>query len=230
MHAPLHNLKPLPHWHWLPEQMAFIGHSAVMQQPLVGMHWVPHALNVALHWMPHLVPSQVAEPFEGVGQGVQEVPHEFTSLFGAQAPSQSCVIAGHWFMHAFCVGIQVPAQSFWPIGQVAPHLVPSQVASPPLGGMQAEHEVPQCFGSRLLTQAPVHSCCPDGQLHVPSLQVAPFAQSRASQHWLDGMHWVPQLFVPSLHAQTLLTQDSPDLHWVESQHPPGGTQVEPQWT
>jgi hypothetical protein len=76
------------------------------------MHCLPQALNVVLHWMPQLVPSHLAVPFEGVSQGVHDVPHEFTSLFGAHAPSQSCVMPEHWFIHAFCMGMQVPAQIF----------------------------------------------------------------------------------------------------------------------
>jgi hypothetical protein len=159
--------------------------------------------------MPHLVPSQVACPFDGTLHGEHEVPQEFTLVFDAQAPSQSCVVAGHWFMQAFCAGMQLPAHGFSPLGQLMPHLVPSHVASPPFGGWHAEHDPPHVLGSRLLTQAAPHSCCPDGQEQVPSWQLAPLAQSVASQHLLDAMHCVPHRFVPSLHEHALLTQDSP---------------------
>jgi hypothetical protein len=161
-------------------------------------------------------------------QGEQDVPQEFTPSFGAQRPSQSWVMAAHWFMQAFPLGMQVPAQGFCPVGQLTPHLVPSQVASPPIGAVQAEQEPPQVFGSRLLTQAESHSCFPWGQAHVPSWQLAPAAQSRASQHRFEGMHCEPQCFVPSLQEQALLTHDSPAGHWDDSQQPPGGTQVDPQ--
>jgi hypothetical protein len=112
MHAPLQSLKFALHWHWFPEHVEFIWHSAVVQQAVVGMHCVPQALNVGLHWMPQVAPSQVACPFGGTLHGVQDVPQELTLLFAAHAPSQSCVMAGHWFMHASCAGMQAPAQGF----------------------------------------------------------------------------------------------------------------------
>ena len=212
MQAPLQSLKVALHWHWFPEHVEFVGHSVVMQQPVAGMHWLPQGLKVGLHSMPQVVPSQVAFPFEGTAHGEQDVPHELTLSFEAHAPPQSCVVAGHWFMHAFSVGMQVPAQGFWPLGQLTPHLVPSHVASPPLGGWQAEQELPQVFGSRLLTHAELHSCWPWEQVQVPSTQLPAEAQSCASQHRFDGIHAVPQRLVPSLHEQTLPTHDSPVPH------------------
>jgi hypothetical protein len=124
----------------------------------------------------------------GTTHGAQAAPHEFTLEFGAQAPPQSCVIAGHWFVQAFCIGMHVPAHTFWPPGQVTPHLVPSQLAVPPVGGAQAVHEVPHVCGSRLLAHAFPHWWVPDGHEHIPLTQTPPAAQSLASQQSLDGMH------------------------------------------
>jgi len=112
MHTPLHKLNPPLHWHWFPEHVEFIGHSAVVQQAVAEMHWLPHALNVGLHWMLQVVPSQVACPLGGTLQGEQDVPHEFTLVSEAHAPPQSCVIAGHWVVQAFCMGMHVPAHGF----------------------------------------------------------------------------------------------------------------------
>jgi hypothetical protein len=222
-------LKFVLHWHWLPEHVAFMGHSAFMQHPVEGMHWFPHALNVALHWMPQFVPSQVAWPFDGTLHAEHDAPHELRPLLGAQTPLQSCVIPEHWFMHAFCMGMQVPAHGFCPSGQRTPHLDPSHVASPPVGAKHGEHDPPHVLGSTLLTQALSHSCWPCGHAHAPLWQLAPVGQSRASQHWFDGIHCVPQRFVPSLQAQVLATHDCPEAHSVVSQQPFGGTQVVPQW-
>ena len=68
-------------------------------------------LNVALHWTPQLVPSHVACPLDGTAHGEHDAPHEFTLEFGAQAPPQSCVVAGHWLVQAFCMGMHAPAHS-----------------------------------------------------------------------------------------------------------------------
>jgi hypothetical protein len=38
---------------------------------------------------PHCVPSHVAAPLAGVGQGVHDGPHELGLLFGWQVPLQS---------------------------------------------------------------------------------------------------------------------------------------------
>jgi hypothetical protein len=52
--------------------------------------------------------------------------------------------------------MHMPAQSFSPLGQLAPHFVPSHVAFPPFGGAHGEQDVPQVFASKLLTHAFSH--------------------------------------------------------------------------
>jgi hypothetical protein len=37
----------------------------------------------------------------------------------------------------------VPAHIFWSVGQLTPHLTPSQVAVPPVGGGHSVQEPPQ---------------------------------------------------------------------------------------
>jgi hypothetical protein len=86
------------------------------------------------------------------GQAVQLAPHEFTLVSAEHRPPQSCVPVGHVPMHAAPVSMQTLAQRFWPVGQLAPHIVPSQVAVPPCGGAHAEHDVPHDAVAMLLAQ------------------------------------------------------------------------------
>jgi hypothetical protein len=101
---------------------------------------------------PQLVPLQVAAPLAGTEQDVQEAPQLLVPLFDWQVPLQSCVPAGHTPLHDWFCGMQDPAQSFWPVGQLPPQDVPSQVAAPPVGTGQALHVVPQVAASLLLAQ------------------------------------------------------------------------------
>ena len=105
---------------------------------------------------PHEPLVQVAVEFDGVEQGVHEVPHELVLVSLTQLPLQSCVPVGQLPLQAMAIGMQLPRHSFCPDGQLAPHEVPSQVAVPPIGGGHAVHEVPHVFGSVLLTQLPPH--------------------------------------------------------------------------
>ena len=57
------------------------------------------------------------------------------------------------------VAMQAPAHSFWPVGQVPPQAVPSQVAVPPVGTGQATHAVPQFATSLFFTH------CAGAQVH-----------------------------------------------------------------
>jgi hypothetical protein len=75
--------------------------------------------------MPHLVPSQVAWPCAGAGQGVQLVPHVATLS-----------LRTHSLM----------PHSWKPSLQLMPHLPPVQVALPLAGTRHGLHE-PQCSGS-----------------------------------------------------------------------------------
>lgn len=89
------------------------------------------ATNPAAQVKPQLVPLQVAVPFAGCGQGVQDEPHVAGSEFAAQAPPQ------RWN----------------PFAQETPQRVPSQVAMPFAGTGQGVQALPQEFVLVSLTQA-----------------------------------------------------------------------------
>jgi hypothetical protein len=99
-----------------------------------------------------LEPSQVAWPLAGAWQGMQDVPQFAVSLFDTQLPAQLCVSVGQVPSQALPSSMHVPLQSFILAGQVAPHLVPSQVALPPAGIGQGVQPIPQVSGSVLLAQ------------------------------------------------------------------------------
>jgi hypothetical protein len=100
------------------------------------------------------LPSQLAVPFVGVGQGVQTLGPQLLRLtLDAQRPPQSCVPTAQKAVQASVAPIQVPAHSFWFAGQLPPQVVPSQVALPPEGATQAEQEFPQVCADMLSTQA-----------------------------------------------------------------------------
>jgi hypothetical protein len=60
-------------------------------------------------------------------------------------------------MHEALLAMQAPAHSFIPDGQAPPHVVPSQVAVPPVGIGHAAQEVPQPAVLVLATQALPHA-------------------------------------------------------------------------
>jgi hypothetical protein len=70
--------------------------------------------------------------------------------------------------------MQVPAHSFCPSGQVAPHAPLLQVALPPSGAGQGSQAEPQLSGLSLLTHSSLHRCASSLQpsAQVPSIQVA----------------------------------------------------------
>jgi hypothetical protein len=114
----------------------------------VPQRWVPDA-----HVKSHSVPSHVvALAPVGFGHAVHDVvPHEFTLVFIAQKPLQSCVPAAH-VPQTSAAPMHTPLQSFISAGQAGTHAVPSQVAVPPIGMGQAAHdEVPQLPTSLSLT-------------------------------------------------------------------------------
>jgi hypothetical protein len=93
------------------------------------------------------VPSQLAVPFVGVAHAVHALgPQLLVLVFDEHRPLQSCVVTAQNDVHSVAWEMQVPAQSFWPSGQAPPQVVPSQVAAPPAGATQAEHEAPQLCG------------------------------------------------------------------------------------
>ena len=101
-------------------------------------------------------PSQVAIEFSGGMQAVHIVPHEFVLVSSTHRPLQLCVPDGQVLLHAIAFGIQAPAQSFIPVGQLPPQLVPSHVAVPPVGATQAvQDDKPQFDVSMSETHCPL---------------------------------------------------------------------------
>lgn len=85
--------------------------------------------------MPQLVPSHVAVPLAGTGQGEQSAPQLWTLLAAAQLLPQAWKPVAHW----------------------KPHDSPSQMALPFAGGVQAVHDVvPQLATPELGTHALPH--------------------------------------------------------------------------
>jgi hypothetical protein len=106
---------------------------------------------------PQLWPSQAALPLAGVPHAVHALgPHELVLSSERHRPLQLWVPDGHWFAHACPAGMQAPEHSFWPVRQVPPHAMPSQVAVPPVGAVHATHDTPQVSGARFDTQALPH--------------------------------------------------------------------------
>jgi hypothetical protein len=107
--------------------------------------------------MPQVVPLQLAAPCEvGSAHAEQRAPHVPTLPLGEQMPLQLWVFVGHMLLQARLLAMQAPLHSCMLVGQLVPHDRPSQVAEPPWGTAQAEHEVgPQLARSVLATHAPV---------------------------------------------------------------------------
>jgi hypothetical protein len=110
-----------------------------------------------LQAMPQFEPSQVAVPLEaGAGHGEQRVPHEAALVLDAQMPLQLWVAPAHVPLQAALASMHTPLQSCLP-GHDEPQARPSQVATPPVGAVQAMHDdVPQLAMSVLLTQVAPH--------------------------------------------------------------------------
>lgn len=103
------------------------------------------------------VPSQLPVAPVGVEHPVHDIPQELVLVFEAQMPLQSCVPAPHTPAHDALPSMHVPAHSLVPAGQAGMHAVPSQVTLPPVGLMQAVHDVvPQLPVSVLLTHLAPH--------------------------------------------------------------------------
>ena len=84
---------------------------------------------------PQLVPLQVALPFVGTAQAVQDAPHVRIEVLSAQ----------------------VLPQAWKPVLHATPQLVPSQVAVPFVGVAQGVQELPHVAALLLATQAPPHA-------------------------------------------------------------------------
>jgi hypothetical protein len=96
----------------------------------------------ALHWTPQLVPSQVAVPLAGTGQGVQLAPQVAVLLLAAQV-----------FPH-----------KWKPVLHSTPQLVPLQVAAPFVGTGQGVQLAPQVAVLLLDTQAAPQAWKPEAQV------------------------------------------------------------------
>ena len=112
---------------------------------------------------PHVVPSQVAVPCVGIGQGEQDVPQLLGLAFGWHVPEQSCVPVPQTPEHEAAWAMHWPAHNLKPVGHDPPQLVPSHVAVPPMGTGQATQAMPQLATSVLLTHWPVQMCMPGPQ-------------------------------------------------------------------
>ena len=109
-------------------------------------HVKSHAPEVHVVWLAPV----------GFVHAVHSVPHEFVLVLSTQMLLQLCVPAGH-APQAALESTQAPLHTFMLAGQVAPQLVPSQVAVPPVMLGQAEHdEAPHEPTSLLLTHFVPH--------------------------------------------------------------------------
>jgi hypothetical protein len=93
-------------------------------------------------------------------------PQKLTSFWDTQVPLQLRWPLGHRPSQAWVRGVQAPAQSWVPEGHSAPHLVPSQVALPPVGTGQGAQEPPQLVGLLSSRQASLQRWKPG--LHLSS--------------------------------------------------------------
>lgn len=77
-----------------------------------------------------------------------------------QIPLQLCVPVPHTPLHAFEVGMQLPAHSLVVLVHAVTQASPSQVTLPPPGATHAEHDVPslgpQVATALLSTHLPLH--------------------------------------------------------------------------
>jgi hypothetical protein len=103
------------------------------------------------------VPSQLAcDAPVGSGQLVHAVvPHELTLVFASQKPLQAWLPRSHAPEQAAVMAMQTPLHTFWFVGQAVPHAPLAQVAEPPVGTLQAVHDVPHVATSVLLTHLPL---------------------------------------------------------------------------
>jgi hypothetical protein len=136
------------------------GQSASAQHRELAMQAPLQSLKPESHVKPQARLAQVAVAFVTEGQGSQLAPQEFTLVFERHRPLQSCVPMGHMPIQAVPFGMQTLAQSFSPVGQLAPQVVPSQVAVPPCGVEQAEQEVPHDAGELSPEQPPLQAWKP----------------------------------------------------------------------
>jgi hypothetical protein len=174
-HLPLQRWKPLAHEsEHVPETQMGVPFAPVGQ----AMQEVPHAVaslsraqsDVHLcspgpQVKSHVVPSQVAaSACAGTGQGVHDVPQEFTSWSDEQRSPQACVPTAQEPSQPDAASMQTPWQSFLLAGQAPPQARETQVAVPPTGSAQRVQDVPHDFGSSELTHAPEQMC--SSALHV----------------------------------------------------------------
>jgi hypothetical protein len=157
------------------------------------------------------VPSQLTVPLAGVWQAVHALgPHELLLLFEAHRPLQLCVPPAQMMLHSVLSSMHVPEHSFWPGGHRPPQVVPSHVASPPVGATHGVHDVPHVVGNLSSAQT-----LP--QRWKPALQVKPqVAPSQVALAALAGMgqgaQLVPQLAGSTSSAQWSMHRCAPAPH------------------
>ena len=146
--------------------------------PSLAQVW-PHAWYPVLHMKLQLVPSHVAwTALAGTGHGVQLVPHALTSLVLGQDWPHACVPMGHTPEHDAALSMHEPLHSFFPVGQVPPHIPAMHVAVPPFAGsVHGEHDVPQVCGLVSITHPTGHRCWPSGQVGTGGTPVSNGASS-----------------------------------------------------
>jgi hypothetical protein len=111
-----------------------------------------------------LSPSQLVTPLADVGQGVHEVPQAATLMASTHSPLHGFLPAGQLPSHTASRSTHRSRQTFLPSGHITPHLMPSQVAAPPIGLGQGSQADPQLADEVLSTQPTVgHVCFPGGQ-------------------------------------------------------------------
>ena len=111
--------------------------SLLVQQADVAMHMLLHGLNPEAH-------PDATHVFEDVSH-CRAVPFCVGQSLSAQHPLLGTHLDPHFFM----------------LPQLKSHFVPSHVAVPPEGAVQAVHEAPQFAMAVLATQLPEHRCiCP----------------------------------------------------------------------
>jgi hypothetical protein len=118
--------------------------------------------------VPHFVPSQVALPPAGMGQGVQPVPQVRGSVLRAQ------VLPHAWYPVLQARTHLSPSHEVWPLGEVG----------------QVTQAVPHVLTLARSTQMPLQGFCPSGHF---SSHATLSATHLSMQGFCPAGHWTPHL-------------------------------------
>jgi hypothetical protein len=162
-----------------------------------------YVIPPVLHVYVHVPDGHDAVAPVAVVHAMHVAPHA-EALFATQAPFAPHAFCplGHWhvepthclpFRHELPQEPQLalsPAtfthaepQAKYGLGQLIPHIIPSQVAEPLVGTGHALHDDgPHEPVDELLTHLPMHSCVPDGQPQWPAWHVLPPAHANIEPH------------------------------------------------